>query len=135
MHADYKKIKAFPTILLVRHFVGLPLAQPGPDHSTLADFHAYLTAHAPQAFFADVLTFRACSHNSRSKRAPATHTALSRAEVRRTAATAAAHQPRRCLFVFDRINGSHPARQACYVQRFPIHSDLCLAHPSFSTGR
>src|SRR5829696_2595536 len=28
------------TNLLVRWFVGLPLAQCGPDHSTLADFHA-----------------------------------------------------------------------------------------------
>jgi Transposase domain (DUF772) len=37
------------TNLLVRWFVGLPLSQPGPDHSTLADFHAYLTAHAPDA--------------------------------------------------------------------------------------
>jgi hypothetical protein len=47
------------TNLLVRWFVGLPLAQPGPDHSTLATFHAFLTAHAPDAFFRDVLTFLA----------------------------------------------------------------------------
>lgn len=47
------------TNLLVRWFVGLPLAQTGPDHSTLADFHAYLSVHAPEAFFADVLTFLA----------------------------------------------------------------------------
>lgn len=45
------------TNLLVRWFVGLPLSQPGPDHSTLADIHAYLTAHAPDAFFRDVLGF------------------------------------------------------------------------------
>lgn len=45
------------TNLLVRWFVGLPLAQPGPDHSTLAAFHAYLTRHAPDALFADVLRF------------------------------------------------------------------------------
>src|SRR5207237_329007 len=45
------------TNLLVRWFVGLPLAQPGPDHSTLADFHAYLTSHAPDALFHDVLRF------------------------------------------------------------------------------
>lgn len=45
------------TNLLVRWFVGLPLAQPGPDHSTLAAFHAWLTHHAPQALFADVLAF------------------------------------------------------------------------------
>ena len=45
------------TNLLVRWFVGLPLSQPGPDHSTLADFHAYLTAHASEAFFRDVLAF------------------------------------------------------------------------------
>jgi len=43
------------TNLLVRWFVGLPLAQSGPDHATLADFHAYLSVHAPDAFFADVL--------------------------------------------------------------------------------
>ncbi|GAB4446333.1 MAG: hypothetical protein OHK0015_49440 [Chloroflexi bacterium OHK40] len=45
------------TDLLVRWFVGLPLSQPAPDHSTLADFHAYLCAHAPAAFFLDTLTF------------------------------------------------------------------------------
>jgi Transposase domain (DUF772) len=45
------------TNLLVRWFVGLPLAQPGPDHSTLADFHAFLTRHAPDALFQDVLRF------------------------------------------------------------------------------
>jgi hypothetical protein len=45
------------TNLLVRFFVGLPLTQPAPDHSTLADFHAYLCSHAPQAFFLDTLTF------------------------------------------------------------------------------
>lgn len=45
------------TNLLVRWFVGLPLTQPGPDHSTLADFHAFLTTHAPDAFFHDVLRF------------------------------------------------------------------------------
>jgi hypothetical protein len=45
------------TNLLVRWFVGLPLTQPGPDHSTLAAFHAYLTTHAADAFFADVLAF------------------------------------------------------------------------------
>src|SRR6266542_924275 len=47
------------TNLLVRWFVGLPLAPPGPDHSTLADFHAFLTTHALDAFFRDVLTFLA----------------------------------------------------------------------------
>jgi hypothetical protein len=45
------------TNLLARWFVGLPLAQTGPDHSTLADFHAFLTTHAPDAFFQDVLRF------------------------------------------------------------------------------
>jgi Transposase DDE domain/Transposase domain (DUF772) len=45
------------TNLLVRAFVGLPLAQAGPDHSTLADFHAFLTTHAPDALFRDVLRF------------------------------------------------------------------------------
>ena len=47
------------TNLLIRWFVGLPLAQVGPDHSTLAAFHAFLTTHAPDAFFRDVLTFLA----------------------------------------------------------------------------
>jgi hypothetical protein len=47
------------TNLLVRWFVELPLAQAAPDHSTLADFHAFLTAHAADAFFHDVLTFLA----------------------------------------------------------------------------
>jgi hypothetical protein len=45
------------TNLLVRWFVGLPLAQPGPDHSTLAAFHAYLCDHAPAVFFRDSLAF------------------------------------------------------------------------------
>src|SRR5262249_46108800 len=45
------------TNLLVRAFVGLPLSAPGPDHSTLADFHAFLTTRASDAFFRDVLTF------------------------------------------------------------------------------
>src|SRR6266542_1552261 len=45
------------TNLLVRWFVGLPLTHAGPDHSTLAAFHAHLTAHAPDAFFQDVLRF------------------------------------------------------------------------------
>ena len=45
------------TNLLVRWFVALPLTQPGPDHSTLAAFHAYLCAHAPAAFFLDSLAF------------------------------------------------------------------------------
>ena len=47
------------TNLLVRWFVDLPLAAPAPDHSTLAAFHAFLTTHAPDAFFRDVLTFLA----------------------------------------------------------------------------
>jgi len=45
------------TNLLIRWFVGLPLSQPGPDHSTLADFHAFLTTQAPDALFRDVLRF------------------------------------------------------------------------------
>jgi DDE family transposase/transposase-like protein DUF772 len=45
------------TNLLVRWFIELPLTQVGPDHSTLADFHAHMTTHAPDAFFRDVLTF------------------------------------------------------------------------------
>lgn len=45
------------TDLLARWFVGLSLTQPAPDHSTLADFHAYLTVHAPAAFFLDTLAF------------------------------------------------------------------------------
>lgn len=47
------------TNLLVRWFVQLPLSAPAPDHSTLADFHAFLTTHAPDAFFGDVLRFLA----------------------------------------------------------------------------
>lgn len=47
------------TNLLVRWFVGLSPIQPGPDHSTLADFHAYLASHAPVAFFSDTLAFLA----------------------------------------------------------------------------
>jgi hypothetical protein len=45
------------TNLLVRWFVGLPLTQPGPDHSTLADFHAFLTIQAPDVWFQDGLRF------------------------------------------------------------------------------
>lgn len=45
------------TDLLVRWFVGLPLLQRGPDHSTLAAFHAYLSQHAPDALFRDSLAF------------------------------------------------------------------------------
>jgi len=45
------------TNLLIRWFVDLPLAARAPDHSTLADFHAFLTAHAPDALFHDVLSF------------------------------------------------------------------------------
>jgi len=43
--------------LLVRHFVGLPLLGPTPDHSTLSRFHAFLTDQAPDALFCDVLAF------------------------------------------------------------------------------
>jgi len=43
--------------LLVRHFVGLALLAPAPDHSTLSRFHAFLTLHAPDALFCDVLAF------------------------------------------------------------------------------
>lgn len=43
--------------LLARHFVGLSLLGPTPDHSTLSRFHAWLTDHAPDALFRDVLTF------------------------------------------------------------------------------
>lgn len=45
------------TNFLVRWFVGLPLLQPAPDHSTLAAFHAYMTAHAAAALFTDTLAF------------------------------------------------------------------------------
>jgi hypothetical protein len=45
------------TNLLVRWYVGLPLSQPAPDHSTLAAFHAWLTVHAPDVLFRDVLDF------------------------------------------------------------------------------
>lgn len=43
--------------LLARHFVGLSLLAPTPDHSTLARFHAFLTCQAPDALFRDVLAF------------------------------------------------------------------------------
>jgi Transposase DDE domain/Transposase domain (DUF772) len=43
--------------LLARHFVGLGLLVPTPDHSTLSRFHAWLTIHVPDALFCDVLTF------------------------------------------------------------------------------
>jgi hypothetical protein len=43
--------------LLVRHFVGLPLLGPTPDHSTLSRFHDWLTDQAPDALFRDVLAF------------------------------------------------------------------------------
>lgn len=45
------------TNLLVRWFVGLPITQPAPDHSTLAAFHAWMTTHTPAALFRDVLVF------------------------------------------------------------------------------
>ena len=47
------------TNLLVRWFVDLPFTQPGPDHSTLAAFHAHMTTHAPDALFRDGLSFLA----------------------------------------------------------------------------
>lgn len=43
--------------LLARAFVGLPLVGPTPDHSTLSRFHAWVTLHAPDALFRDVLAF------------------------------------------------------------------------------
>jgi hypothetical protein len=43
--------------LLVRWYVGLPLLGATPDHATLSRFHAWLTAHHPDALFRDVLTF------------------------------------------------------------------------------
>jgi hypothetical protein len=45
--------------LVVRWYVGLPLLGPTPDHSTLNRFHAWLTAHHPDALFRDVLAFLA----------------------------------------------------------------------------
>lgn len=47
------------TNLLVRWFVGLPLSQSAPDHSTLADFHHFMQAQAPDSFFRDTLAFLA----------------------------------------------------------------------------
>ncbi|MFL5803810.1 MAG: transposase [Roseiflexaceae bacterium] len=43
--------------LLARAFVGLPLLGPTPDHSTLSRFHAWMTIHAPDALFRDVIAF------------------------------------------------------------------------------
>src|SRR5512138_2527185 len=37
------------TNLLIRWFVGLGLTHSAPDHSTLNDFHTFLTTHAPAA--------------------------------------------------------------------------------------
>ena len=45
------------TNLLLRWYVGLPLLGPTPDHTTLNRFHAWLTAHHPDALFRDVLAF------------------------------------------------------------------------------
>lgn len=45
------------TNLLVRWFVGLALLGPTPDHTTLSRFHAWLTIHAPDLLFCDVLAF------------------------------------------------------------------------------
>lgn len=55
--SDRELEQLLSTDFLVRWFVGLPLTQRAPDHSTLAAFHAYLTDHAPAAFFLDVLRF------------------------------------------------------------------------------
>jgi hypothetical protein len=43
------------TDLLCRWFVGLPLAAPPPDHTTLSRFHAWLATHQPAALFDHVL--------------------------------------------------------------------------------
>ncbi len=43
--------------LIVRWYVGLPVLGPTPDHSTLNRFHAWLTAHHPDALFRNVLAF------------------------------------------------------------------------------
>jgi DDE family transposase/transposase-like protein DUF772 len=43
--------------LIVRWFVALPLFGATPDHSTLSRFHAWLSLHAPDALFRDVLAF------------------------------------------------------------------------------
>lgn len=43
--------------LVARHFAGLPLLGPTPDHTTLHRFHAWLTQHAPAALFTGVLAF------------------------------------------------------------------------------
>lgn len=45
------------TNLLVRWYVGLPLLGATPDHATLNRFHAWLTAHHPEALFREVLAF------------------------------------------------------------------------------
>src|SRR5262245_20989011 len=43
--------------LVVRYFVGLPLLAATPDHTTLSRFHAWLSIHAPDVLFCDVLAF------------------------------------------------------------------------------
>jgi hypothetical protein len=55
--SDRELEELLSTNFLVRWFVGLPLTQRAPDHSTLADFHTYVSDHAPAAFFLDVLHF------------------------------------------------------------------------------
>lgn len=58
------------TNLLVRWFVGLPLTQKAPDHSTLADFHAHMQAHASDTFFRDTLIFLARVDPEPTERTP-----------------------------------------------------------------
>jgi hypothetical protein len=45
------------TNLLLRWFVGLPLVGATPDHSTLNRFHAWVSDHAADVLFREVLTF------------------------------------------------------------------------------
>ncbi len=49
--------KFLPRDLVVRWFVGMSLVGPTPDHSTLNCFHAWVTEHAPDAWFRAVLAF------------------------------------------------------------------------------
>jgi hypothetical protein len=55
--SDRDREELLTTNLLARWYLGIPLTQSAPDHSTLAAFHAWITIHAPDALFRDVLTF------------------------------------------------------------------------------
>jgi hypothetical protein len=97
------------TNLLVRWFVDLPLLGPTPDHSTLADFHAWLTIHAPGALFADVLTFldRVDPEPASTPQIVDTFALASPAQPSRTTAHLLAHLATRMHRVWMRLKPRH----------------------------